>query len=160
MPDDIVIKGLFESCADLNTVGGCSLAIQYCWGSSFGADKLALAACGFKLLTAYFGQFRSGPGALQPRTAAPPLRVSPRTLRQPHAPSPPPWHPRLHRLSHRESHARYQNKTRVGKWMQAKGLMISTADHHVHHTDPHDSNFWFVRSLGHHHHQLRADNAT
>lgn len=103
MPDDIVIKGLFESCADLNTVGGCSLAIQYCWGSSFGADKLALAACGFKLLTAYFGQF-----------------------------------------SHRESHARYQNKTRVGKWMQAKGLMISTADHHVHHTDPHDSNFCLI----------------
>ena len=96
VPSDIVVKGLFESCADLNLVGGCSLAIQYCWGSSFGADKLALAACGFKLLTAYFGQFRCLRGLWVPHFDPARPRLALHSAGQPHArpgPTPPPPQP-------------------------------------------------------------------
>ena len=57
IPEDIVVKGLFEACADLNLVGCLLLSIQYFGVSGMGADKLVLGCAGMKAMIAQFGQY-------------------------------------------------------------------------------------------------------
>jgi hypothetical protein len=56
IPDDIVVKGLFESIADLNLATCLVYSIQFC-ASGFGTDKLVLGCTGIKACMGHFGQF-------------------------------------------------------------------------------------------------------
>ena len=46
--------------------------------------------------------------------------------------------------SHRASHTRLGDRSALAKWLQRSGLMITVADHHKHHTEPHDSDFCLI----------------
>lgn len=103
IPDDIVTKGIFEACADLNLVATLLSSIHFCFTSNWGEDKLALGGLACKIMLAYFGQY-----------------------------------------SHRSAHNRLGDRSALAMWLQRNGLMISVADHHKHHTMPHDTEFCLI----------------